>query len=90
MRTTGRSAPCWSSTRAADRRFGGPWVAQLFRDPDPALAGLGRALLQCALSRATAAGLPALSLAVSEGNTAVRLYEALGFERVLSTFSIDL
>jgi GNAT superfamily N-acetyltransferase len=73
-----------------DPPFGGPWIAQLFRDPAPALAGTGRALLCSALARATIAGLPALSLAVTDGNPAVRLYDALGFERVLSSFSVDL
>jgi hypothetical protein len=31
-----------------------------------------------------------LGLAVSEGNPAARLYERLGFRRVLSTWSVDL
>jgi len=70
--------------------FGGPWVGQLFRHPAPTLAGTGRALLRSALARATIAGLPALSLAVTDGNPAVRLYDALGFERVLTSFSVDL
>jgi GNAT superfamily N-acetyltransferase len=70
--------------------FGGPWIGQLFRHPAPALAGTGRALLRSALARATIAGLPALSLAVTDGNPAVRLYDSLGFERVLTSFSVDL
>jgi hypothetical protein len=36
------------------------------------------------------AGLPALSLAVTDGNPAMHLYDALGFERVLTSFSVDL
>jgi GNAT superfamily N-acetyltransferase len=73
-----------------DPPVGGPWIAQLFRRPGPAFAGTGRALLEAALARATRAGLPALSLAVSDGNPAMRLYDALGFERVVSSFSVDL
>jgi GNAT superfamily N-acetyltransferase len=68
--------------------FGGPWVMELFRDP--AHPGTGRALLERALHRTAAAGLPALGLAVTDGNPAARLYEALGFRRVLSARSVDL
>jgi GNAT superfamily N-acetyltransferase len=68
--------------------FGGPWVCELFRDP--AHPGTGRALLERALAGAHAAGLPALSLAVTAGNPAQRLYESVGFHRVLTTLSVDL
>jgi hypothetical protein len=68
--------------------FGGPWVMELFRDP--AYPGTGRALLERSLHRVAAAGLPALGLAVTEGNPAVGLYEAVGFRRVLSSRSVDL
>jgi ribosomal protein S18 acetylase RimI-like enzyme len=61
---------------------------ELFRDP--AHPGTGRALLERALQRAAAAGLPALGLAVTDGNPAARLYEAVGFRRVLSSRSVDL
>jgi GNAT superfamily N-acetyltransferase len=70
--------------------FAGPWVAELFRRPGPELRGTGRALLEAGLEAATAAGLPALGLAVSEGNPAERLYAALGFERRLSSLSVDV
>jgi ribosomal protein S18 acetylase RimI-like enzyme len=33
---------------------------------------------------------PTLGLAVTEGNPAVRLYERLGFRRVLTSFSVQL
>jgi L-amino acid N-acyltransferase YncA len=68
--------------------FGGPWVAELFRRPGSELRGLGRALLQAGLAAATAAGLPALGLAVTDGNPAQRLYESLGFERKLSALTV--
>jgi GNAT superfamily N-acetyltransferase len=64
--------------------FAGPWVMELFRDPGH--RGAGRALLERALQRSHAP----LGLAVSEGNPAARLYERLGFRRVLSTWSVDL
>ena len=59
---------------------GGPWVLDIFRDPAAPGRGAGRALLVEALHRARAAGLPALSLAVSHENHGPRrLYEAIGF-----------
>ena len=70
--------------------FGGPWLAQLFRHPAPALRGTGRALLQSTLAAATAEGLPTVGLAVSEGNPALRLYRALGMEPVLTAFTVQL
>lgn len=73
-----------------DPPFGGPWVAECFRDRHPRYAGAGRALLERALVRATRAGIPALGLAVTEGNRAQRLYAALGFRRVLTSISVDL
>jgi hypothetical protein len=68
--------------------FGGPWVMELFRDP--AYPGTGRAVLERALHRSAEAGEPALGLAVSDGNRAAGLYEAVGFRRVLSSRSVDL
>jgi GNAT superfamily N-acetyltransferase len=57
--------------------LGGPWVLELFRHP--AHRGTGRPLLERALALATRAGLPTIGLAVSEGNSARGLYEALSF-----------
>jgi ribosomal protein S18 acetylase RimI-like enzyme len=71
-----------------DPPFGGPWVAELFRRPGDDLRGMGRTLLQAGLAVATVAGLPALGLAVTEGNPAQALYEALGFARVLSSLTV--
>jgi GNAT superfamily N-acetyltransferase len=68
--------------------FGGPWVAELFRRPGADVRGTGRALLEAGLAAATDAGLPALGLAVTDGNPAQQLYEALGFERVLSSLTV--
>jgi GNAT superfamily N-acetyltransferase len=71
-----------------DAPLGGPWVALVFRAPGH--PGTGRALLARALRLAARDRLPALGLAVSEGNPAVRVYEALGFRRILSSMSVDL
>ena len=58
---------------------GGPWVADIYRDPDPRLAGLGTALLCAVMAGAVEAGRDRIGLAVTEGNPARRLYERLGF-----------
>lgn len=70
--------------------FGGPWVAECFRDPDPRYAGAGRALLERTLLEATRAGLPAIGLAVTHGNRAQKLYRELGFRHVFTAYSVDL
>ncbi len=68
--------------------FGGPWVILVFRAPGH--PGAGRALLARALRIAARDGLPGLGLAVTHGNPAARLYEDLGFRRILSGMSVDL
>jgi len=69
---------------------GGPWITDLCRDPDRRYAGLGRALLVRALLLARAAGESSVSLAVTEGNSARRLYESLGFRLVATTRKVHL
>ncbi|MER6980531.1 GNAT family N-acetyltransferase [Streptomyces carpinensis] len=86
--------PC--STLAADEadrviagvivtdRDGLPWIATVFRQPDPRYAGLGSALLRRMLADAASCGLREIALAVSDANPARHLYEKLGF-RLTST-----
>jgi GNAT superfamily N-acetyltransferase len=62
--------------------FGGPWILEVFS----VARGAGRALLQRALRRTEGS----LGLAVTEGNPAVRVYESLGFRRILTAYSVDL
>jgi GNAT superfamily N-acetyltransferase len=62
----------------------GPWVSELFRDPDPAHRGLGTVLLDHAIRALCAAGEVSLSLAVTDGNPAISVYERLGFDTVTS------
>jgi GNAT superfamily N-acetyltransferase len=64
----------------------GPWVSELFRDP--AVPGIGRALLRGALTAAAADGLPALGLVVSAGNPAGELYLEEGFRTVREDISV--
>lgn len=58
---------------------GGPWVTEIFVEPDAAGRGIGGALLARAATALVAAERPTLGLAVTVGNPAHRLYEALGF-----------
>jgi GNAT superfamily N-acetyltransferase len=70
--------------------FGGPWLAECFRDRDPRYAGAGRALLEHTLVQATRDGLTTLGLAVTHGNRARELYEELGFREIFTALSVDL
>ena len=73
-----------------DPPFGGPWLAECFRDRDPRYAGAGRALLEHTLVEATRDGLATLGLAVTHGNRARELYEELGFREIFTALSVDL
>ena len=68
--------------------YAGPWLSELFRDP--AVPGVGRALLRGALAAAAADGLPALGLAVTGGNPAAGLYEDEGFRTLREDISVTL
>lgn len=57
----------------------GPWVMNVFRAPDPALPGVGRAMLVRALDVLREDGETQLGLAVTATNPARRVYESLGF-----------
>lgn len=83
-------AACIVTDRPGGPPHGGAWVTEVFRDPDPAYAGVGRALLQRALALSGAAARPALGLVVSVGNPARELYLDLGFDLVTSSVSLIL
>ena len=84
----GVAGACIVTGHPGDPPFGGPWVVFVFRAPGH--PGAGRALLVRALRIAARDGLPALGLAVTQANPATRLYEDLGFRRILSAMSVDL
>jgi GNAT superfamily N-acetyltransferase len=69
---------------------GGPWLTDICRDPDPAYRGLGRYMLQGILRECRDRGEQTMSLAVTEGNPAHRLYESLGFSVAASTSKLRL
>ncbi|MEU1286204.1 GNAT family N-acetyltransferase [Kitasatospora sp. NPDC005856] len=60
-------------------RDGLPWVADVFRHPERGYRGLGADLLRRTLGDAAARGHADVTLVVSEGNPARRVYESLGF-----------
>jgi hypothetical protein len=62
--------------------FGGPWIMEVFSTA----RGAGRALIIRALHRTPGS----LGLAVTHGNPAARVYEALGFRRTFTAYSVDL
>jgi GNAT superfamily N-acetyltransferase len=68
----------------------GPAVVDLFRDPEDAPAGIGAVLLRRALALTAKEGAPTLSLTVTEGNPARRVYERTGFTHSHSTVALRL
>ncbi|MEV7951752.1 GNAT family N-acetyltransferase [Streptomyces rubiginosohelvolus] len=69
-------------------RDGLPWVATVFRQPDPCYAGLGAVLLRQMLADAAASGLTEIGLVVSDANPARRLYEKLGFQLTSTSLTV--
>ncbi|MGO1054792.1 GNAT family N-acetyltransferase [Crossiella sp. CA198] len=66
----------------------GPWISQVYRDPDPRYRGLGMVLLRRALALGARAGLPAIGLAVTDGNPARRVYEKAGFRHTDESMTV--
>ncbi|MFY0524326.1 GNAT family N-acetyltransferase [Archangium gephyra] len=81
---------CLITLREGSPPHGGPWVIEVYRHRASRYAGAGAALLRRALWLATQAKLPALSLVVSDGNPARRVYERLGFRHVGSSRTLEL
>ncbi|HVQ18177.1 MAG TPA: GNAT family N-acetyltransferase [Actinomycetes bacterium] len=69
---------------------GGPWLTDICRDPAAPYAGLGRSLLTEVLRECQEAGETSISLAVTEGNSARRLYDDAGFTLVARTRKMHL
>jgi mycothiol synthase len=68
---------------------GGPWLCDLFVVPSHQGAGLGRQLLRQLIAKCAAHGYERLSLSVTNGNPAERLYESAGFQRYRSVFVFE-
>ena len=72
-----------------DRPGEGPWVCDIWRDPDPRYSGTGTALLRRAASRLI--GHDSLGLVVTVGNdAALRSYERAGFVRETTAWRLRL
>ncbi len=70
---------------------GGPWIVDIFRDPDSEIRGIGTALLTRVMAAGREAGLPGLSLVVTHDNErAHRLYRHLGFVDVQESWTLTL
>lgn len=73
-----RDGRVYGGILVVDRPGEGPWVCDIWRDPDPAYAGTGVKLLRWAAGRLT--GHASLGLVVTVGNdAALRAYERVGF-----------
>ena len=69
---------------------GGLWLSEICRAPEEAYRGLGADLLRVVVHECRVAGEEALSLAVTDGNPARRLYEKLGFVTAMSVTKLSL
>ncbi|WP_433855289.1 GNAT family N-acetyltransferase [Streptomyces kronopolitis] len=65
-----------------------PWIASVFRQPDPRYAGLGSVLLRRTLADAASRGCTEIALAVSDTNPARRIYEKLGFKLTSTSLTV--
>ncbi|MGH3473268.1 MAG: GNAT family N-acetyltransferase [Nocardioidaceae bacterium] len=71
---------CFVVDRGGAPPDGGPWILDVFRDPQLRVPGIGSALLVAVLAAARGHDRPGISLAVSDANNrARRLYTRLGF-----------
>lgn len=69
-----------SRTPPAESHPGGPWVTDVFVEPEHQGRGIGAGLFGHAIAALTASGEPSLWLAVQVDNPAQHLYRRLGFE----------
>ena len=73
-----REGHAYAGVLIVDRPGEGPWVCDIWRDPDPRYAGTGTALLLWSASQLV--GRDSLGLVVTVGNdVALRAYERAGF-----------
>jgi ribosomal protein S18 acetylase RimI-like enzyme len=78
------------NVRAQDPPWGGPWIADIWRDPDLRATGVGTALIAHVLATVHDDGLSSVSLAVTQGNPAQRSYERAGFRVVSESHTVLL
>lgn len=84
-----RDGYAYAGILIVDRPGEGPWVCDIWRDPDPAYAGIGAVLLRWAASRLK--GFESLGLIVTVGNDrALRVYERGGFAVQATAWTVRL
>lgn len=84
-----RDGIAYAGILVVDRPGEGPWVCDLWRDPDPAYAGAGAALLRWSASRLD--GRASLGLVVTVGNDrAIRVYSTVGFTITSTAWTVQL
>lgn len=73
-----RDGYAYGGILVVDRPGEGPWICDIWRDPDPAYAGAGFAMLRWAAARVR--GYDSIGLVVTVGNdAALRAYQRAGF-----------
>lgn len=83
-------AGCLVTVRSQPPPWGGPWIADIWRDPSYRGTGLGSALIAHAGNLVAASGHASLSLMVTDGNPARRSYERAGFREVAARTTVLL
>ena len=78
------------SLREGEKPYGGPWLSEIWCDPRFQHQGIGRALLEMAITDLIEDRFNSLGLAVSHGNPAQKLYESLGFTQISESWTIAL
>ncbi|NQW73778.1 MAG: GNAT family N-acetyltransferase [Actinobacteria bacterium] len=76
------------SLRPEPAPFGGPWITEVWRDPESPARGLGAALIGRAFAMLHEDGFGTLGLAVTDANPARTTYERLGFEPTFESWTI--
>jgi GNAT superfamily N-acetyltransferase len=70
---------------------GGPWIVDVFRDPDIGVHGVGAAMICASLRLAREAEASSVGLAVTHANTqAFEVYKQVGFADVAETWTLAL
>ena len=84
------SAGIMVNIRPQDPPLGGPWIADIWRDPSLRGTGVGAMLIGRAKRLLREDGQVSLGLAVTAGNPAQRTYEAQGFSTVIEAQTVLL
>jgi GNAT superfamily N-acetyltransferase len=91
-RLNGRLAgACIVVQREGEPPDGGPWIVDVFRDPEIDVHGVGAAMICASLRLARDAGRSAVGLAVTHANTqALEVYRTLGFADLSESWTLAL